>query len=237
MKKLIYLNLSLTLLTIGALHSQAQVITGDTGTQVTGNGIIAPGDATDYQFYAVNDSNSATLGTPENFTLDPLGSGYSPGAGGGATTTLEAPGSTTSFQTGLIYGPGNSTSTLLKFTLTNPAESDFNVYVLTQNNASGANGDASVTLSAGSGANQSATVDPSIPDNGSTGNDFVEFHVTGATTAQTFSVSATGTGDYIGGITFADTTPAASTPEPATWALVLGGFAALLGFHKFRRNA
>ena len=222
------------LLTIGASYSQAQIITGDTGTQATGNGIVAPGDATDYQFYAVNGSDSDTLGTPANFTLTLLGAAYSPSDSGYSTTSLDAPGSTTSFGTGLIYGPQNATKTLLTFTLKNPAETSFDVYILTQNNFGGANGDSAVALSAGNGATQSATVAPTLAE-GDEENDFVEFHVTGATTTQTFSVSATGSGDYIGGITFADTT--SNVPEPATWVFILGGFGALLSFQKYRRRS
>lgn len=239
MKTLCFTTLALSFLLTASSLGQAQIIT-TAATAAAGNvtANTSPGDGNDYQFFGVNlnnsilnSSNYADIAGANNDIAIAASSGADEFGFPSSDTTLTGPNGGSSFETGILFNhsnPGN----LLTFQLTpNSTETDFDVFVLVQNYS--INGDNAVTLSLQGGTLlQTATQIPTTVAASGAANDFVVFHVTGATTSDVFQVGVTSAdgGDYVGGISFANT--AVATPEPATYALLGFGVAVLL----FRRR-
>jgi hypothetical protein len=202
---------------ISYAHSQAQLISGD-GDTVYSSTAYGPGSPTDFEYFGLS-------GAETNLTN--FGVAIASGTGPYTSTDYSnatAPNGSGPFLTAIQYTDTDAGGPVFTFQVTNPLETAFNVYVLT-NNANGAD-DTSVTLSS-SGSVSSSTLSPS---EAGPVNDYLEFSVTGATTSDIFTASVAGPGNdtpNIGGVTFQDVVSTTSIPEPSTWAMMLGGLGAL----------
>jgi len=230
MKKSLLKASCVALLFLGTVGAQAAgVITS--GTQWTdASGSLAPG--TEYDFFAATPPSTA------GSTLDYKSlSDFSVTLKGGiskasiidwnmTTAKVIAPGDTTAVSTGVFMNYATGTKDFLTFQLTNPNVSAFTVYILdgvmnvhdwTQSLNLSVNGGAAVTQ---------ATVARTESL------EWTSFNVTGASTFDVYTLSVTNVGvGVISGITFE------TVPEPATWAMLVGGMGLLISARRFRKLA
>jgi len=157
--------------------------------------------------------------------------------------SIQTPGTTSgAVQTAVVFnsGTGVDKPNLLTFTLGNSSTFDYSsfaVYVMYGN--AGASTDATIDLTLRSPGGTSTLVpefSQAVVDtgaaNGKTSAQFAEFLITGAAPGDQLLVGArslAGTNPLIGGVSFA------AVPEPATWAMMAGGFGLLFCVRRFRR--
>ena len=220
--------------------TRAATITSGGVTTVTSGG-AAPGTSANYDFFGGGAQPSHlttfTLTTPPPFQFDGVN------AGGGAYSSLQAPGGGTVFTSGIGQPPGATNTPVMAdlatFTINAAAGTNrsFSAYVLF-GITDGINVfDASIGLSINGG-----TVFTVPVTDATFTNDFLRFNISGVNAGDTLTFSATDTAvdahgstsnkPYIGGVTFSGV-----VPEPSTWALLGVGGAALLGCRRCVRRA
>jgi hypothetical protein len=219
----------------------APVVVAGSVTTV-GSGGIAPGTSANYKFFG-DDPGAENAGTqPTNLTsfTETFFPQFEFGASSsfGSYSSLQAPGGSTAFTTGLgeeVVSGNSITANIATFQLNAGVNQAFSLYVLFGNTDGNEVADQSIGVSANGGT----TVTTSVTDTIAT-NDFLRFDVSGANAGDTFTIVATSAatdhfGDnskvqpYAGGVTFG-----ALVPEPSTGCSLAFAVAGLLGWRRRR---
>ena len=141
------------------------------------------------------------------------------------------------YTSGMVYANQDAQGTwmdLLTFQLNEKSSvSSFTVWILDSTLSNTASVDldnnVAIKLTCGSASVTQTTVQTDV------GLEWTAFHVTGATKDDVFTLSAACSSEVAGnfrniaGITFE------TVPEPATWAMMVGGLGVLLGANRFRK--
>lgn len=180
-------------------------------TTVAGDG-IAPGSATDYDFFGGVQPSILT-----DFTVTRVAnSQYS---GNVNYTRIIVPGGSTLTPTGITYDSTHrSPAATVIATFSALTDGDFYLWIFDGNT----NGDSVGNTSVGLGVNGEAAI-TSGPTANSGINEFTEYRVTGAVRGDVFQLYATNAnGNFasLGGVTFSAITPS-QAPEPSTFYLGL----------------
>lgn len=209
---------AIALVTLGTASAGAVTISAGSLSTVASGG-IAPGSNTDTYFFGPSPAVSAAEDLTD-FTLGGVASIFNGGSGYGYAT-IQAPGGSSVFSTGVAYVGSSGTSNLATFTLNSGSDVSFTMYVEYGNTDANALDDSFIAVT----ANGSQTVTTSVTDSAHV-NDFVSFLVTDANAGDSFTISSNGPRPYIGGVTFS-LGGVTDVPEPASFALLGAGAAAL----------
>jgi hypothetical protein len=229
-------------LSLGSINSHAVTIASG-GSVNDPNGTVEVGSATDFDFFHTSTGLAPDLTNFNVLVPSSTSNGYTGNAAGTAPngdTFLSGD----QYEGGTAYtdtAEGESQPGVVYFSL-NPGstETSFDLFVLV-NNVTNDNGfqtnEVTLTVNDSTGllGTDAQTFTPADPDYGANSiPSYVEFVITGATSADQFAVTnnndgSTG-GEAVGALTFA------AVPEPSTYAMMVGGLV-VIGFCVRRKLA